>query len=339
MKEKTHIKSIEILDLFNDVSINWEIPQKQDTTILVGDNGVGKTTILQLIRDMMTGTDFISRSLYSSVKISTNRDIYESISLDANFFEIKEFQKILDQYSSKISKGNKAQFEKGAEEALKKMLLPKFFDAVKEAYGAHLVKLDVNLKDISKVDTFEREFLKHEPRMSITSISTVDLLANLSREFKDSTGVKTNYFDEEVRRSFELFIGSQKNKESISGLERVFNNFFEDISKKVVITDSTIKFYNKKGKQLTLQDLSAGERQITYILINVALAAAQKHDLILMDEPEISLHLNWQSKLLEEIRKINNYSQIIVATHSPALVMKGWRDSYVDIREISSNND
>lgn len=53
-----------------------------------------------------------------------------------------------------------------------------------------------------------------------------------------------------------------------------------------------------------------------------------------MDEPEISLHLSWQESLLNHIRSVNDNSQIIIVTHSPAIVMNGWMDSFVDIKKI-----
>ena len=53
-----------------------------------------------------------------------------------------------------------------------------------------------------------------------------------------------------------------------------------------------------------------------------------------MDEPEISLHLSWQEILLNHIRDVNNNSQIVIVTHSPAIVMNGWMNSFVDIKKI-----
>ena len=41
-----------------------------------------------------------------------------------------------------------------------------------------------------------------------------------------------------------------------------------------------------------------------------------------MDEPELSLHLSWQNKLVETIRKINDNMQIVFATHSPEIIGK-----------------
>ena len=53
-----------------------------------------------------------------------------------------------------------------------------------------------------------------------------------------------------------------------------------------------------------------------------------------MDEPEISLHLEWQEKLISEIMKLSPDCQLIIVTHSPAIVMNGCMDSYIDIDDI-----
>lgn len=45
------------------------------------------------------------------------------------------------------------------------------------------------------------------------------------------------------------------------------------------------------------------------------------------DEPELSLHVSWQEKLVDSIIKINKNAQIIFATHSPDVV--AWRAEYV----------
>ena len=51
--------------------------------------------------------------------------------------------------------------------------------------------------------------------------------------------------------------------------------------------------------------------------------------ILLMDEPEISLHIEWQYKLFEEIRHLNPNCQIITSTHSPSLFGDGWGDKLV----------
>ncbi|WP_068913031.1 AAA family ATPase [Acinetobacter sp. WCHAc010034] len=92
-------------------------------------------------------------------------------------------------------------------------------------------------------------------------------------------------------------------------------------------------FYLENNKTISYDSLSSGERQVIYIFTKV-INANENNALILMDEPEISLHLSWQEMLLSEIRKVNKNSQIIIVTHSPAIVMNGWMDSFTDIKDI-----
>lgn len=55
-----------------------------------------------------------------------------------------------------------------------------------------------------------------------------------------------------------------------------------------------------------------------------------------MDEPEISLHIEWQQQLIGLIRKLNPNAQIILSTHSPALIMDGWMDVVTEVNEITN---
>lgn len=57
--------------------------------------------------------------------------------------------------------------------------------------------------------------------------------------------------------------------------------------------------------------------------------------LILIDEPEISLHISWQNcfiKDLKEITKINNID-VLIATHSPDIIADNW-DLRVELKGI-----
>ncbi|EKK4531810.1 ATP-binding protein, partial [Salmonella enterica subsp. enterica serovar Liverpool] len=84
---------------------------------------------------------------------------------------------------------------------------------------------------------------------------------------------------------------------------------------------------------LNISQLSSGERQLIYILATAANTYG-KPAVFLMDEPEISLHMSWQETIINSIRKINPQIQLIIVTHSPAIVMNGYMDAYVDIKNI-----
>ena len=65
-----------------------------------------------------------------------------------------------------------------------------------------------------------------------------------------------------------------------------------------------------------MEQLSSGEKQILLILTTVFLQE-EKPNVLLMDEPEISLHIGWQDKLIEKLRLLNPQCQLILTTHSP----------------------
>lgn len=111
------------------------------------------------------------------------------------------------------------------------------------------------------------------------------------------------------------------------------DSLFVDTYKKIDRNCNELQFiqYNEK---LSLYQLSAGEKQLLVILLTVLLEDGQPY-VLLMDEPEISLHVEWQQKLVTIIRELNPNAQIILTTHSPAVIMNGWLDSVTDVADIT----
>ena len=89
------------------------------------------------------------------------------------------------------------------------------------------------------------------------------------------------------------------------------------------------------GETLTPYQLSSGEKQLLVILLTV-LVENNEHYALIMDEPEISLHIDWQQKLIGLIRELNPNAQIILSTHSPALIMDGWMGNVTEVNEITN---
>ena len=54
-----------------------------------------------------------------------------------------------------------------------------------------------------------------------------------------------------------------------------------------------------------------------------------------MDEPEASLHFEWEKRLIQMVRDLNPNAQIVLTTHSPALIMDGWEDSVTEVSDIT----
>ena len=67
--------------------------------------------------------------------------------------------------------------------------------------------------------------------------------------------------------------------------------------------------------------LSSGEKQLTHIYSHL-LFDVEPDSLVIIDEPEISLHVNWQRRFLEDLQRIVELRQfdVLIATHSPQIV-------------------
>ena len=83
-----------------------------------------------------------------------------------------------------------------------------------------------------------------------------------------------------------------------------------------------------------LRLLSSGEKQLLTILMTVLLEDGD-NTLLLMDEPEVSLHIEWQQELIDTILLLNPNVQIILSTHSPAIIMNGWMDKVTEVSDIT----
>ena len=55
---------------------------------------------------------------------------------------------------------------------------------------------------------------------------------------------------------------------------------------------------------------------------------------IFLDEPEISLHVDWQELLIEKIRLLNPNCQVLIATHAPSVLLDGWQPFVTNIDDI-----
>lgn len=100
--------------------------------------------------------------------------------------------------------------------------------------------------------------------------------------------------------------------------QKITNELF--IRKRMEITDSNeLQFISRTGKTLTPQMLSSGEKQLL-ILLSETLLQREQPAIFIADEPELSLHVTWQEKLVASLRALNPSAQIIAATHSPDIV-------------------
>ena len=129
---------------------------------------------------------------------------------------------------------------------------------------------------------------------------------------------------------------AQRISEPKKKFQDMIDRLFADTGKKIVRTENEIRF-TQIGETLLPYQLSSGEKQILAILLTV-LVEDNKPYVLFMDEPEVSLHVDWQQQLIDLILELNPNVQIILTTHSPAVIMNGWMDRVTEVSDIIVNN-
>ena len=140
-------------------------------------------------------------------------------------------------------------------------------------------------------------------------------------------------YDENLFALIEKF-NSLPSKDGRRGLlydtiDRLFAASHKTVDRKA--KDFRLLFY---GEPIDLKVLSSGEKQMLTILLAVYLENGE-HCVLFMDEPEMSLHIEWQKVLISTVRQLNPNAQIILSTHSPAVIMDGWMDKVTEVGEIT----
>lgn len=129
----------------------------------------------------------------------------------------------------------------------------------------------------------------------------------------------------------------QQRAAQISIPKRKFQDMIDELfseTQKTINRKRNEIIIEQDGEQLLPYQLSSGEKQVLVILLTVLVQDEQPYALF-MDEPEISLHVEWQQKLIKLIRELNPNVQIILTTHSPAVIMDGWMDAVTEVSDIT----
>ncbi len=114
----------------------------------------------------------------------------------------------------------------------------------------------------------------------------------------------------------------------------VVNDLFKDTEKNIEIEGN--KFIIKKNDTLlSPNDLSSGEKQMLLILLRVFLLD-ERDSVVLIDEPENSLDISWQYKLIDLLVRLNPNAQFFITTHSPSIFGDGWGDKIFYMEDITS---
>jgi energy-coupling factor transporter ATP-binding protein EcfA2 len=318
------ITKIEIKNLWDRYDLVWNLDR--DVNILSGINGSGKSTILNCISNLLVEgiTPKPFRGLIERLTISFNNKQLLSIesinSIEEKSKRIEKYKIIHDtikaspdfDYEKLLSDGkyiltsSKGLNIKDIHNAIPAGIINTFDKALKQGSAP-----EENVKTELDKDIFilQKEYLDYQLNIGKKAFEIVSH-SNGSNAMQEVLNVK---------KQQERFL-------------EIIDTLFKDTDKKIDRTKNEIAFICG-GKTLTPYQLSSGEKQILVILLTV-LIQNNKASILFMDEPEISLHFDWQKKLIQYIKELNPNVQIILATHSPAVVMEGWLDKVSEISDL-----
>ena len=123
-----------------------------------------------------------------------------------------------------------------------------------------------------------------------------------------------------------------KLKARIDDFQQTINNLFALTHKHIEVEGSKLSVISENGI-LPVSSLSSGEMQMFLILLRVFLLN-ERESVVLIDEPENSLDIDWQFDLINLLVHINPNAQYFITTHSPALFGDGWGDKVWYMEQI-----
>lgn len=116
------------------------------------------------------------------------------------------------------------------------------------------------------------------------------------------------------------------------GFVETVNSFLCDTGKRIRFDTSNeivVQFEDKH--EIRPENLSSGERQLVILFTYLYFGFPSKKQFVVMiDEPELSIHLQWQNRYVESVKKANPDAQFIFATHAPEIAHE-YQDRCIDL--------
>ena len=299
--EKVHIKNVKGIK-------NLELSFKKDNKILdlivlAGVNGSGKTTILEAIKDF-----------FNNKYLNFNKPEKSNVNLDIFFedFEKKQIEEAekssIDNYEHKLQDFFSAlqsyEYNRKNNGEYYSYLIAKFFENPPK-----IIYVPAENK-FEEIQTYSTTLSKKYEFINIIN-------SNVIKDIPSYIATRRNYL---ATIEEDLTMKEITNK-VVNEINGIFNILELDVKLKGFSKDEKTMpiFENSAGEEFDINDLSSGEKQLFLRTLSIKMLEP-KNSIILIDEPELSLHPKWQQRIIEVYKKIGENNQIIVATHSPHIL-------------------
>ncbi len=335
------IKKITIKGIWESYNVLWE--PYPDVNILAGVNGSGKSTLMDIIHaalkhdfnELKTATDLIEISFDTGEILKyRKKDMAVEPTSEIKFDYISTFDKKIsavsfsdssfrDIYDTELMRELQTKLDQFTRLLNTLLDNPENIEGMKVAHDlqttleSHINRLlSVREKKVTFCKSFE---IDEKGIEELLKSGLPDTLLEALQSMKKRKFIPASAFTAELKELLD---------------DETINRYKDLIFSAGVLSKAQhILFVISDGKTIEPYQLSSGEKQILLILLSVLLQKNNPY-ILLMDEPEISLHPDWQEELITMIRKINNNVQIILVTHSPALVIYDWFGQIINMEDI-----
>ena len=293
------------------LDINFESERKVlNLIVLAGINGSGKTRVLESIRYWFEM--FRSKAVNVELFYEENeREVLKSLMNSEGLTEIeKEMQKEIE-YTDCLRNIKFYNYDyrhnKTENRNYNSKIISKSFEKLKIFPKLIYVPTEINFEEIKKAQTN----LKKEYRF----INIVD-----SYEIKDIPSYIATRISKVANEEENLTMG-QVRKKVFAEINGIFEILELDVKLSEISKDENSMpiFTDSSGKKFGINELSSGEKQLFLRTLAIKMLEPE-NSIIMIDEPELSLHPKWQQKIVDVYRKIGKNNQIILATHSPHIL-------------------
>lgn len=212
-----------------------------------------------------------------------------------------------------------------------------------------LLQLSTQLAEESKNNN---EYTKNDYLKNIEEIDAkIDKLSKygLLNE-RENAKAPRNVYNSSYSLIYKIYANNYKRKlgefdEIVAKLD-LFSNIINNklLNKKMVLDlKNGIRVIDNNNNEIALKNLSSGEKEIIVLYFKLLFEDDSSKDycLFLIDEPEISLHVEWQYQIMDDLKTIfetrtkylNVQKQMIICTHSPQIIGNHW-DSVIELANI-----